>query len=208
MSGDEPCAVCVAPQSVTVSERVGVVCHVTVTRMAPAPAKGKEAVESSGYARSPVVIKGVGGAGAVATVEPLGGAVVVVVGVGVPADVPVGAVDCLVTTWALVPPAKVGATGAMTSVGVGGVTEAEPEPRPGTVVVVLAGVEVVGEVACVPSEGAAALRWWSGPWWPDVAAATRARRESDTASTAHQCGRTRSGRVPRGPLLERSLATG
>jgi hypothetical protein len=46
----------------------------------------------------------------------------------------------------------------MTPVEVGGVIELEPEPRSGTVVVVLAGVEAVGEVACVPPEGAAAVR--------------------------------------------------
>jgi hypothetical protein len=99
-------------------------------------------------------MKGAGGAGAVATVAPLGGAVVVVVGVGVED----GVVDCLVMTWALAPPATVGARGAMTPVEVGGVIELEPEPRSGTVVVVLAGVEAVGEVACVPPEGAAAVR--------------------------------------------------
>jgi hypothetical protein len=148
------------------------------------------------------------GGGAVATVDPLGGPVVVVVaGTGVEDGVEDGVTDDLVMT---LPPGV--ATGPPNPLAVDGLTEPDPEPDPGPVVVVPTGAEVAVEVEVDvegPRKGAVAEPWRrSGPWWPEVAAATRASRESETASTAHQCGRIRSGRVPRGPLLGRSPGTG
>jgi hypothetical protein len=43
--------------------------------------------------------------------------------------------------------------------------------------------------------------------WSDVAAATRARRDNDTARTAHQCGRIRCGRARPDARFVRSPAT-
>lgn len=69
----------------------------------------------------------------------------------------------------------------------------------GDVVAVVVGVEWVVEgmpVGFRSLDAATSRPWPPRPLaCPDVVAATRARRESDTASTAHQCGRIRCGRT-------------
>jgi len=93
-----------------------------------------------------------------------------------------------------------GAGGGATDVEVEGITGREPCPE--VVVVVLGGTwrgerglpeRGVGDAATacrgrLPARGLVV-----------VLAATRARSESDTASTTHQCGRARTGRLPADP---------
>lgn len=151
------------------------------------------------------MIVGAGWAGAAPTLDPFGA---VVVGVVVVVGADEAVVDDLVTICVVGPTAKGKVTVVTAVAGAGGLTEREVEVGSGTVVVVLPGACVVTGVVCPPLEAAAASLWGLGPVRPDVVAATRASRESDTASTAHQCGRIRSGRVPPGPPFERSPAIG
>jgi hypothetical protein len=77
------------------------------------------------------------------------------------------------------------------------------------VVVVVVGVLVDGEVgacgaACPSLDAVLPPRPLE---WSDVAAATRARRDNDTARTAHQCGRIRCGRARPDARFVRSPAT-
>jgi hypothetical protein len=126
---------------------------------------------------------------AAATLAPLAGEVagevVVVVVEG-------GVLDCSTTTRA--PTEEVVAGGGDDEVG--GVTALGPGPGAVVVVVVAAGA------------GAADPAWWrTAGWWGaavrlpgffgrSAAAATKARRETDTARTAHQCGRMRRAGGP------------
>jgi hypothetical protein len=112
-------------------------------------------------------------------------------------------IEALVTTR-VVPAALTEATVGAEVVGVtarGGVV--------GNVVVVVVGVLVGGEVgacgaACPPLDAALSPRPLE---WSDVAAATRARRDNDTARTAHQCGRIRCGRARPDARFVRSPTT-
>jgi hypothetical protein len=125
------------------------------------------------------------------------GAVVVVVVAG-------AVIEALVTTR-VVPAALTEATVGAEVVGVtarGGVVG-------NVVVVVVVGVLVGGEVgacgaACPPLDAALSPRPLE---WSDVAAATRARRDNDTARTAHQCGRIRCGRARPDARFVRSPTT-
>jgi hypothetical protein len=113
----------------------------------------------------------------------------------------------------MVPPVWTGATpgeevvGVTSLVGVVGNVVVVVEVE--VVVEVVVGVVVDDELgacrsACPPLDAA-----WV-PWpleWSDVAAATRAKRESVTARTAHQCGLLRGGRARPDAIFERSPAT-
>jgi len=139
-----------------------------------------------------------GGVGwiAAATLAPAAGAVVVVVVVGEVLDRTTTSREPSVGTL-------VGANGGE----VGGVTVLGPGSG-ALVVVVEAGVGAVDVPwCCFSGLSGAVARSPGASRWPAVAA-TKARRETATARTAHQCGRMRrAGSEPSAPLCELSLAT-
>jgi len=192
---------------VTVSRRGTDDVEMTETCMDPAPVNEEEADASSGCCRFPDSTIGVAGCGwtSAATLETsAGAAVVVVVGaVAVVAAVVVGALSgrptARVPSVALVVGAGNGEVGGVTVLG----------PCPGSVVVVaVVGGGAVGLLwwELVDSSGAVSLRPDAFGW--DEVAATRARRETDTARTAHQCGRIRGvGTPPTALFSELSPAT-
>ena len=132
---------------------------------------------------------------AAATLEPVTADVVVVVVVA-------AALDCA-TTRAPSVEALAGGNGGE----VGEVTVLGPGPGSLVVVVGAGAGSVVVLSECVAEERGAAARFPEVSGWPEVAA-TKARREMDTARTAHQCGRIRRvGWASTAPLCELSLAT-
>lgn len=208
----DPSVVCVPDGHVTVRESVTAGDQLAETRIAPAPVNGREAVGSSGCCRSPVQLcagaEGWTGAAAsdpvVVGVTVVG--VVVVVGAVAEARVVVAAVTGPRTSG-LVFPFVADDPPAAAAVGV-------PAGDAGTRVVV-----VVGEGSRECAVGAAGLPWPSGVapatrrWprglgWSEATAATNARSESATASTAHQCGRIRAGSETDGPDVLISPPTG